>query len=517
VGDSGLVIHTTDGGENWEQQSTGTFDILWAVCFIDLLNGWTVGQHARIFHTTDGGNNWITQNSEDTLSLLDVHFVNANEGWAVGSKGMILHTSNGGNTWTQQNTTFSNTYHCVYFIDNLYGWIGGYDRVLYRTTDGGQTWISLTNPDPGITYRGIQFTDNLHGWRIGGGIAYTNDGGYTWTNSTNVTGYDIKMLDQSTGFAVGGNTIQKTTNGINWSIVAQIGYANALYAVSFTDEMTGWVVGRYGMILHTTDGGVNWIRQASGSVSRYQVFGGNTWKLISDLELVNDIIEVIIPEKVMQNYSLVNVEFSFDSVLHTSVSDLEFYLEHNGAKDTLIFQSSCNGENFIRTTLSDMAANSISSGTAPYTGIFLPDQPLSRFDGMDPNGQWILGIYDGEIGNTGQFNGWSLTLYFEVAAGIDEQSLENIMDFQLQQNFPNPFNPSTKISWQSPVDGHQTIKVFDVLGNEIATLVDEYKPAGSYQVEFQSSAGNRQLASGIYFYQLKAGEYIQTKKMVLTK
>ena len=85
--------------------------------------------------------------------------------------------------------------------------------------------------------------------------------------------------------------------------------------------------------------------------------------------------------------------------------------------------------------------------------------------------------------------------------------------YLLLQNYPNPFNPNTVISWQSPLGSHQTIKVFDVLGNEIATLVDEYKPAGSYEVEFD---GNR-LASGIYFYQLRAGEYTSVKKMILIK
>jgi len=90
-------------------------------------------------------------------------------------------------------------------------------------------------------------------------------------------------------------------------------------------------------------------------------------------------------------------------------------------------------------------------------------------------------------------------------------------DFILEQNYPNPFNPSTKISWQSPIGSHQTIKVFDVLGNEITTLVDEFKPAGRYEVEFQSSVGSRHLASGIYFYQLSAGSFVQTKKMILIR
>jgi len=89
--------------------------------------------------------------------------------------------------------------------------------------------------------------------------------------------------------------------------------------------------------------------------------------------------------------------------------------------------------------------------------------------------------------------------------------------FTLEQNYPNPFNPSTKISWQSPVGSWQTLKVFDVLGKEVATLVNEYKDAGSYEVEFSPASSIKNLTSGIYFYQLKAGEFHETKKMLLIK
>jgi len=116
-----------------------------------------------------------------------------------------------------------------------------------------------------------------------------------------------------------------------------------------------------------------------------------------------------------------------------------------------------------------------------------------------------------------------------IKAGFWEQASKLITDvnlvdeillpteFHLYQNYPNPFNPSTKISWQSPVSSWQTLKVYDVLGNEVATIVNEYEPAGSYEVEFKSSVGSFQLASGIYFYQLLAGDFVSVKKMLLLK
>jgi len=100
-------------------------------------------------------------------------------------------------------------------------------------------------------------------------------------------------------------------------------------------------------------------------------------------------------------------------------------------------------------------------------------------------------------------------------------SVETIYDinpeqFVLTQNYPNPFNPSTKIKYQIPLLSFITIKVYDVLGNEIITLVNEEKPAGTYEVEF-NTAQNNILSTGVYFYQLKPGNYLATKKMILIK
>ncbi|MFZ1518099.1 MAG: T9SS type A sorting domain-containing protein [Ignavibacteriaceae bacterium] len=100
---------------------------------------------------------------------------------------------------------------------------------------------------------------------------------------------------------------------------------------------------------------------------------------------------------------------------------------------------------------------------------------------------------------------------------IDVEENLVITNFKLAQNYPNPFNPSTKISWQTPVGGWQTLKVYDVLGNEIATLVDEFRNAGAYEIEFNPALSIKNPASGIYFYCLQAGDYAETKKMIYLK
>jgi hypothetical protein len=88
-----------------------------------------------------------------------------------------------------------------------------------------------------------------------------------------------------------------------------------------------------------------------------------------------------------------------------------------------------------------------------------------------------------------------------------------IKSYKLEQNYPNPFNPATNIKYSVPAPGMVTIKVYDILGSEVATLVNEEKSAGSYEVRFNAGT----LSSGVYFYNIKAGSYNITKKMMLLK
>lgn len=110
-----------------------------------------------------------------------------------------------------------------------------------------------------------------------------------------------------------------------------------------------------------------------------------------------------------------------------------------------------------------------------------------------------------QIDNDGQFE----------YSKIIEVDMNGVKKFELSQNYPNPFNPSTVIGYELPVNGFVSLKVFDVLGNEIATLVNEEKPAGSYNVQF--TINSVQLGSGVYFYRLQSGDYVESRKMVILK
>ena len=116
----------------------------------------------------------------------------------------------------------------------------------------------------------------------------------------------------------------------------------------------------------------------------------------------------------------------------------------------------------------------------------------------------------------------TVTGYYSITlpkSGTLQEKIESIgdyslpKDFELNQNYPNPFNPTTVINYSVPNTNMVTIKVFDQLGKQVATLVNEEKPAGNYSVNFNAS----KLSSGVYYYRMKAGSFVETKKLVLMK
>jgi hypothetical protein len=154
-----------------------------------------------------------------------------------------------------------------------------------------------------------------------------------------------------------------------------------------------------------------------------------------------------------------------------------------------------------------------------------PKSPISgsvtfQFTYTAPNtlGQQTLFANGNSVNLDGKNTGdkWNFapnkTIMIKQPTSVDNENLRS-SSFELKQNYPNPFNPSTIISWQSSVSSRQTLKVYDVLGNEVAVLLDEWKEAGSHSVSFDASG----LPSGVYLYRLQSGNYIETKKMTFLR
>ncbi len=234
--------------------------------------------------------------------------------------------------------------------------------------------------------------------------------------------------------------------------------------------------------------------------------------LINDNQYTADTLFVNCTDN--SQYLIHDINLEIDTVLHTNVSDLEFYLNHNGITDTLIFRAGGNGDNFVRTVLNDSALQHVNNGTAPFTGTFKPQNPLSLFNGVPANGDWILRIYDRATGNTGVLKHWSMKVILSTnPLGFTNLNNGIPVKFSLSQNYPNPFNPATSFEFSVPQKSFVNLEIFDVLGRKIETLINgELKP-GTYKTEWNAS----KYPSGVYFYRLVAGNISETKKMILLK
>ena len=144
---------------------------------------------------------------------------------------------------------------------------------------------------------------------------------------------------------------------------------------------------------------------------------------------------------------------------------------------------------------------------------------LQNAQAVDAGTNLVLPIVFKDLDNVSrpQGAGFDIGAYeYNSISSVEESNTPD--DFILYQNYPNPFNPTTTISWQSPVNSHHILKIYDVLGNEIATLVDEYKTAGGYEITFSAKSGFAyNITSGVYIYRLQAGGFNHTKSMVLIK
>lgn len=140
----------------------------------------------------------------------------------------------------------------------------------------------------------------------------------------------------------------------------------------------------------------------------------------------------------------------------------------------------------------------------------LPQDVWEKTTGLDSIIIYSLAINSNGDVFAGTADGVFRSLY---TTSIKESENEIVSSFLLYQNYPNPFNPSTLISYSIPQSGFVTLKVYDLLGNEVATLVNENELAERYEVEFNAS----KLSSGIYLYKLQAGSFVQTRKMILLK
>ena len=317
IGYGGKIIETTDGGSTWKQVESGTDRALYSMDFTkDGKTGWIVGQQGLVLKTTDGGEHWAQQPAEPWLDptckdpkerllrpedkpcqfayLFAVSVIDDQNVAVIGDKSTYMRTHDGGKTWESETLKFAQTdvdadlmlafedpvLYDVDFLDANNGYIVGEFGKIYHTTDGGKTWTQQQDSvmDDSVldildlpTFFDVEFRDSQHGIACGldGRIATTDDGGNDWNFvQSNVA----EFIDPFYSATILPNGIKWVVGSSGQVVVAQPGgqfakgnFGSEIYSwlrrIRFLDDKVGWVVGGFGLVMSTDDGGKTWYRR----------------------------------------------------------------------------------------------------------------------------------------------------------------------------------------------------------------------------------------------------------------
>jgi photosystem II stability/assembly factor-like uncharacterized protein len=304
VGYGGKILETADGGRTWEIRPSGVDEALYAVQMTDDMHGWISGQDGIILRTEDGGRTWQRQQSNalftdrdgtvSPLYLFALFALDNDHAWAVGDRSILTSTTDGGKTWRARKIEMEAdlsggvslaaadpVLYDVVFTDRQHGWIVGEFGKILHSSDGGETWHEQERTlmeGTGIidmldlpTLYGLHMSDRMSGVAAGieAHLARTRDGGQRWTYDEIEVDYPlvdplftVVELADGSGWAAGaaGEVVRREPGETVWRR-AKLGQdvLTWLRGLSFSDVQHGWLVGGFGLIYRTTDGGKTWL------------------------------------------------------------------------------------------------------------------------------------------------------------------------------------------------------------------------------------------------------------------
>jgi len=428
--------------------------------------------------TTLAQEGWIEQTFDTTLNFSSAHFVNENIGWIVGWEGVydtisgyVYKTTNGGNQWQKQIGDTVPELRSVNFVTENFGCAVGYSGTILITTNGGEIWDDKSLD--GGRWRDVQFLSENVGYAV---------------NAVGPGGKNHQNTSERVGYTYLSDVIRTTDGGNNWVGVGPAGQSYAYQCLSFVNSDVGYLTHIFAdslnyPILKTTNGGQEWdsLRVSGTFIGIGKIFfiteltgwivGGEGGDVIGVIRKTTD-----------GGINWVNQYYGggFIRDVHFVNENISWAVGDSG----VILNTTDGGDNWSSQT----------SGT---------EEILTSVCFVNQNTGWIVG-----------YSGIMLKTTNGGVSFVEEQEIDEIpTDFSLSQNYPNPFNPSTKIRYSVPQSSNVVIKVFDVLGNVIEILVDKEKPLGTYEITLYAE----NYPSGVYFYRLQAGSFVETKKMVLLR
>jgi photosystem II stability/assembly factor-like uncharacterized protein len=544
VGDSGLFLKTTNTGENWSTETIGIMNLT-SVWFTDQVTGYlaTAGQPYSIpLKTTDGGLTWSTMYPPfPNREWYKVMFTNQDTGYLVGRENPIAKTTNAGENWSEYNsinlyydmrdfcfadtlmyvcggdgcilTTSVNSEYTKFiggsrfniasfnFLNENTGYaVGGYE--YFRTTNGGLNWnIDLTGWfswfECNSTYPiKIKFFSPSSGYRLmyvftpawypTEYLEKSTDGGLTWYST-----YFPYMGWIYAFTEISGTTFICTYEGIlknsgsGWDTLYNPNPPIPFQDISFSNQNTGIAIfnNPYEGYVRTSDGGSSWsIVQFTNTVdmNEVQLLASGTGYIIGDSTLLSkttDYGNTWNPIPYTMPVDFLDVQFIDDNTgwitgrFMNSPYSRRLYYTSNGGNDIIQIQS---------------------LGSFDVKGISFINA--------------LTGFVCGDSGVVLKTTNGGLSFVNPISYNVPDK-------FSLHQNYPNPFNPVTKIKFDIAKREVVKLKIFDLLGREISTIVNEQLKPGTYEFEWDGS----NYSSGIYFYEIISDKFTETRKMVLIK
>lgn len=410
--------------------------------------------------------------------------------------------------WVKQNSGTTEKLTDVVMLDSSTAIAVGMNQTILKTTNSGETWnfISLPWSFP-MNWRSVSFADKLNGVIAGSNVITTTDGGETW--KPEFYSYDNNFM-------------------------------NALSL----DAKYIYVGDDSGYVYHTIDSGKTWSSEKVSTFPIRSIFifrGGVIFSLpFYNLTSHSFIKRYLFPsspyleEKQLDFFSGLGSEAYDGESCNGGGSTFIVGVQGDKYATPIVLRQKMSDTTWTSANLSPSLEGELRGVSAPSSSvIYACGYPGLIYKTMDGGDNWILHsvpssqslnsiyFFNDTRGFTVGDSGTILFTSTGGVTGVDEDESSVPEKFQLFQNYPNPFNPSTVISWQLAVSSFVTLKVYDVLGNEVATLVNEEQQAGRHSINFDATNNHllttNNFSSGIYYYRLTAGNFTETKGMIYLK
>jgi photosystem II stability/assembly factor-like uncharacterized protein len=521
-----FVLFVFNSQAQWVQQISGTTVTLQSVKAVNDNVIWIAGDEGSVLNSTNGGTTWnlrtITQS--DYINF-GVAATDLNTAWVIGTTVdtpytvKIWKTTNGGSSWNQQYTVVSNFSNNIHFFDSNNGvYIGDPNPLvspewnILTTTNGGTSWnrVLPANYPPanelcgefGLVRAFAAYGDNV--WfstfniycpTENNRIYHSSDRGFHWTAfDLPYNGDELSFIsfgNQTNGIAISYSSsifgiLSRTTNGgSNWTVVDTVDIAPWAVRNAPGFENFFMVVGDDGIIngksYYSTDFGNLWNSVPVATQSLYDVSmtTNNAWAVGPNGVILKMNLSSVVPvELTAFTAQSENQKVILNWTTATELNNNGFEIQRKVAESEFATVGFVKGE-----------------------GTTSNQREYSYIDKELVDGKYFYRLKQID------FNG---TYEYSNVIEIDVRSLN---EYALEQNYPNPFNPTTTIGYVLKEKSNAKLILLNAIGEEVAVLVNEEQEKGFHKVDFNAST----LASGVYFYRLQAGSFVQTRKMILLK